>query len=279
MHSITRRHLLGASAALSLSRALGMPLSQLPLGVTTDEIDDDVMTAIKFLREFKLNYAEIRNVWGKYNTEQPADKMRELRKMFDENQMKVSILGTGFFKIPLPPDTPEGRATLDNQWSLLDRAMERAKIVGTDKIRVFAFTLKGDQKATHADYMRILELSREAAKRAKARGFRLAMENVGNSYVWRGADAGKFLKQMKEDNYGLTWDPNNAGETGEKSFPDGYKNIDPARIFHVHLRDFRKTAAGKYEWCAVGEGEMDNLGQIRALLRDGFKGTFTLETH
>ena len=30
---------------------------------------------------------------------------------------------------------------------------------------------------------------------------------------------------------------------------------------------------------AVGEGEADNLGQIRALLKDGYKGTFTLETH
>jgi predicted xylose isomerase-like sugar epimerase len=29
----------------------------------------------------------------------------------------------------------------------------------------------------------------------------------------------------------------------------------------------------------VGDGEFDNLGQIRALLKDGYKGTFTLETH
>ena len=55
--------------------------------------------------------------------------------------------------------------------------------------------------------------------------------------------------------------------------------LDPARIFHVHLRDFKKGADGKVDWCAVGEGEMDNLGQIRALLKDGYKGKFTLETH
>jgi predicted xylose isomerase-like sugar epimerase len=29
----------------------------------------------------------------------------------------------------------------------------------------------------------------------------------------------------------------------------------------------------------VGDGEFDNLGQLRALLKDGYKGTFTLETH
>jgi sugar phosphate isomerase/epimerase len=67
--------------------------------------------------------------------------------------------------------------------------------------------------------------------------------------------------------------------SGEKSFPEGYGQIDPARILHVHLRDYRRNAEGKVEWTAVGEGEFDNLGQIRALLKAGYKGAFTLETH
>jgi sugar phosphate isomerase/epimerase len=39
-----------------------------------------------------------------------------------------------------------------------------------------------------------------------------------------------------------------------------------ARIFHVHLRDYRHTAAGRVAWTTVSQGEFDNLGQIRALL-------------
>jgi sugar phosphate isomerase/epimerase len=122
-------------------------------------------------------------------------------------------------------------------------------------------------------------LVREAARRAKARGFRLALENVGESYVSTGAEAAGLLKAVKEDNLGLTWDPNNAGASGEKSFPDGFRLLDPARILHVHLRDYKHNAEGKVEWCAVGDGEFDNLGQIRALLKGGYKETFTLETH
>ena len=53
----------------------------------------------------------------------------------------------------------------------------------------------------------------------------------------------------------------------------------PGRIFHVHLRDYRHDPAGKVVWTAVGQGEFDNLGQIRALLKDGYKETFTIETH
>ena len=35
---------------------------------------------------------------------------------------------------------------------------------------------------------------------------------------------------MKEEALGLTWDPNNAGASGERAFPDGYRLLDPARI-------------------------------------------------
>ena len=273
---LSRRNLLRSSALGSFAvRLSALDLSKIRLGVTTDEIDEDALTAVKFLREFNLGWAEVRNVWGKYNTSQPIEKIHELRKIFDENQIKTSILGTGFFKVPLP-DTD---AALDTQWTLLDGAIERAKILGTDKMRVFAFTYKNGEKPDAAAYPRIYELVQEAARRAKKHNIRLALENVGSSYVWSSTETAAILKAVKEDNFGLTWDPNNAAETREKSFPDGYKKLDPARIFHVHLRDFKTGASGKVEWCAVGDGEMDNLGQIRALMKSGYKGTFTLETH
>jgi sugar phosphate isomerase/epimerase len=276
---MTRRQLLAASAIASLGATLGgATLQQIRLGVTTDEIDEDLSTAIKFLKEFGLGYAEIRSVWGKYNTSQPADKIREAKALLDAGGIKTSVLGTPFFKVPLPADSPEGRAALDNQWSLLDSAMERARILNTNTIRVFGFTYKGD-KPSQADYPRIYELLREANKRAKARNIRLAIENVGSSYVSTGAESAGVLKAISDPNLGLTWDPNNAGLSGEKSFPDGYKLLDPKRIFHVHLRDYRTAPGGKGEWTAVGDGEFDNVGQLRALLKDGYKGTFTLETH
>jgi L-ribulose-5-phosphate 3-epimerase len=232
--------------------------------------------AAKFLQEHNLHWAEVRNIWGPYNTSQPMDKVREAGKILDDHAIKVSIEGTGFFKVPLPPDTPEGMKKLDAQWTLLETAKERAKAFGTDKLRIFTFMLgKGETKSPQA-YDRIWELTREAARRAK--GFRLAVENIGGGYVSTGAEAGMLFKNVKEANIGLTWDPNNAGESGEQSFPDGYRKLDPARIFHVHLRDY-KHQEGKVVWAKVGDGEFDNLGQIRAMVKDGYKGTFTLETH
>lgn len=274
---MNRRALL-FSAAAPLARAL--PLPQFPLAVTTDEIDPGLGRALAFLREFRLRHAEIRSLDGQYNTELPLDRIREARRMLDAAGIRLVILDTGFFKIPLPPDTSEGRAALDQQWSLLDRAMERAQILGTDLIRVFAFMRRGTPSPDDVhDHPRIFELVGEAARRARRRGFRLGVENVGGSYVWSGAESAMLLRGVREANLGLVWDPNNAAAGGETAFPGGYRHLDPARIAHVHLRDYRRESGGKTVWCAVGEGEFDNLGQLRALRRDGFAGTYALETH
>ncbi len=255
-------------------------LARVRLGVTTDEIDEDLLTAIRFLREFGLEYAEIRNLWGKYNTSQPVEKIREARSLLDQHAVQTSVLATAFFKIPLPPDTREGQAVLDEQWALLEGATARAKILGTDKLRIFGFTYKDSkERENERDYARIYELLRESARRARAGNVRLAVENVGGSYIATGADSARLLKAVQDDRLCLTWDPNNAGLSGERAFPDGYRLLDPARIIHVHLRDYRRKPNGTGEWCAVGDGEFDNLGQIRALLQAGYKETFTLETH
>jgi L-ribulose-5-phosphate 3-epimerase len=278
MTRFNRRELLAGSAlALFADRLGALPLSRIKLGITTDEIDNDVLTAARFLHEHGLKWAEVRNIWGPYNTSQPVEKIREAARIFDENGIRVSIESTGFFKIPLPEDTPEGRKVLDDQWTLLNLAMERAKIFGTDKLRIFTFMLRKGETPSDKSYARIDELLREAARRAK--DYRLAVENIGGGHVATGAQAAELLKRVKEANVGITWDPNNAGESGEQAFPDGYRKMDHTRIFHVHLRDYKHLPDGKVVWTAVGQGEFDNLGQIRALLKDGYRETFTLETH
>ena len=159
---------------------------------------------------------------------------------------------------------------------MLEGAIERATAFGTRKIRVFTFMLNRGESPSAASYARIDELIREAARRAK--GFQLAVENIGGGHVWSGAQSGEFLKRVKEDNIGMCWDPNNAAESGEVPFPDGYRHLDVKRIFNVHVRDF-KHQDGKVVWAAVGEGEFDNAAHIRAMLKDGYKEGFTLETH
>jgi sugar phosphate isomerase/epimerase len=276
---LSRRQFAAAALLPLAGRLRALPLSDFKLGVTTDEIDDDPAVAAQFLHRYGLVWGEVRNIWGPYNTDQPVEKVRQARAIFDEQGVHVSVLDTGFFKIPLPPDTPAGRRILDEQWKLLDAAMERATVFGTRKIRIFTFMLNPGEKPSAGSDARIDELLREAARRARPGRFLLAVEDIGGGHVSNAAESAALLKRVKDDNVGLAWDPNNAAQSGEQPFPEGYRMLDPARIFHVHLRDYRHNAAGVVEWAAVGQGEFDNLGQLRALLKDGYKETFTLETH
>lgn len=271
---ISRRGLLaiGGMAARGLK---AIPLSAIKLGITTDEIDEDVTKAAEFLSRFGLHYAEVRSVWGKYNTAQPIEKIRDARAILDAHQVRTSIVSTAFFRGAIPAD----ETSLQKEWTLLDAAMDRADILDTKLLRIFAFIPKDGNTADASAAPRSYELLNQAAERAKKRDFRLAIENLKGSYVQTGADAAKLLKSVTAANLGLTWDPNNAASAGEKSFPDGYRLLNPDRIFHVHLRDFRHTPDGKVEWAAVGTGEFDNLGQIDALRKAGYRGSFTLETH
>src|SRR5215472_7428141 len=117
MHLHNRREFVAVSSLALLARRLGaLPLAEIKLGITTDEIDEDVTVAAKFLAEHGLHWAEVRNIWGKYNTDQPIEKVKEARAIFDEGGIKVSVEGTGFFKIPLPPENAAGQSRLEKEW-------------------------------------------------------------------------------------------------------------------------------------------------------------------
>ena len=280
----SRRDFVGSGLALSAGLASALAndsSSRIRLAVTTDEIDDDLRVALEFLGRYGLDYCEIRHLWGKYNTSLPIEKIRHAKILLNDAGVRLAILDTGFFKVPLPDsDSADGAKALGKQWDLLDRAFERAELLDTRLIRTFAFTYPRGGEPDPAAYPRVFELVAESAERAQRAGFRLAVENVAGSYVETAAHAAEMLKQVPSPALGLTWDPNNSARAGDdEPFPAGYESLDSSRIWHVHVRDYRRTAGGEFEWCGVGDGEFDHVGQLRALLKDGYDGVVSLETH
>ena len=103
MYSPTRRDLLAGSALLFARRMSALPLADLKLGITTDEIDDDVLTAVKFLKQYNLRWAEVRNIWGKYNTELPMEKIRDTAAIFERHGFgATAIVGRIAERVPRP---------------------------------------------------------------------------------------------------------------------------------------------------------------------------------
>jgi L-ribulose-5-phosphate 3-epimerase len=285
---MNRRHFLRSASTVAAAASIGsgagaavLPGLKGRLGITGDEIAPDLETALRVLRELGLTWIELRNVWGKYITEVSLADCKRARTLMDKQGVRVSVLDTALYKCDLP-DAPSGRKAdypYAEQEALLGRALERAPILGTQAIRVFSFW-RPTRAAPASEFKRIVDHLAKAAERARAAGCVLLLENVNGANVETSAEAARLLAAVPSPNLALAWDPNNALCGGEVPFPQGYEKLDVERVHHVHLRDAaRDPVTKRCQWLPVGKGQVDNLGLLRALKKDGFTGTLTLETH
>jgi sugar phosphate isomerase/epimerase len=291
----------GGLATSNLSR-LAASTDSLPnrfrLGVISDEFSQDFEEALRIMKGYGLSWVEIRTVWKIYNTEASPDQVRRIRTLLEQYEFKVSVVDTALFKCDLPgvgnvmgeKDTYPYASQMD----LLKRAMDRAHAFGTDKVRVFAFWRVADPEA---HFPRIAGELGRAAELAESGGIRLVLEDEGSCNVGCARELAKMLSMVSNANFGANWDVGNGYWHGEVSFPDGYALLDKKRIWHVHLKDVRcgdsaakqpkaeawrlkggpESGTSSCHTALVGEGEVDLLGQLRALLRDGYQGTMSLE--
>jgi len=263
-------------------RARAADVKRFRLGVITDEVTQDLDKALAWAKSYHLEWVELRNVWGKYITEFTPDEVKRAKDLLAKYGMHVSVLDSAYFKITLPgtaSDFAEGKDEFsgnqhENQEALLERAFARAKDFGTDRVRIFSFWRVLDPDTVFDRIAKELDRTAEIAKRE---GIRLLLENEYACNVATAEESAAMLNAVKAPALGLNWDPGNAYAAGEmRPFPDGYALLDKKRIWHMHLKDVEGTGAN---WRPIGRGQIDYLGQFRALLKDGFSGTMSLETH
>ena len=183
---------LGATAALSLyARLADADTFDYPwkLGVITDEVSPDLGEALKtFYPKYSLTWAEIRNLnlGGKnkyvYKAASP-EEIKDIRKQLDDAGVKLSILDTAFYKIPLPGTKPlhESATELNpaegqfaRQMDELKKAADAAHALGTNKLRIFTFSRVENPDAI---LDRIVEELHKALVVAKEQDVVLVVEN------------------------------------------------------------------------------------------------------
>jgi len=283
---IKRREFLagGATAFVMMNamRARAADVKQFKLGVITDEVTQDLEKALAWAKGYGLEWVEFRNVWGKYITEFTPDEVKRAKDLLAKYGLRVSVLDSAYFKSTLPGTTSkfaENKGDFaanehEKQDALLERAFARAKDFGTDKVRIFSFWRVDDP---HTVFERVAKELDRTAEIAKREGIRLVLENEFACNAATGAESAAMLNAVKAPALGLNWDPGNAYAAGElKPFPDGYAPLDKKRMWHMHLKDAEGTGTN---WRPIGGGKIDYLGQFRAILKDGFSGTMSLETH
>jgi L-ribulose-5-phosphate 3-epimerase len=280
-----------AAFAPSVTNKTYWPVTKLDcvfeLSVITDEISQDFGHALEVAsKEFGLGYVELRGLWNKNIVALDEKEVAEARKLLSQHDLKVTDIASPLFKVdwpgaPISKYSPKGSSyganySFAQQDEVLERAIGVANAFGTKKVRMFDFWRLDDDKP-YRDAMDA-KLS-DAAEEAAKKDIVLLLENEYECNTATAPEAARTLSHVKARNFLLNWDPANAAMRGDKVFPEGYALLPKDRIGHAHLKDVKRNADGTYAWECMGRGIIDYVGQLRALMRDGYRGTMSLETH
>jgi sugar phosphate isomerase/epimerase len=255
------------------------------VSVINDEISQDFGHACEIAtKEFGMGWIELRTMWKKNIVSLDEAEVVETSRLLKRYELKVTDIASPLFKCDWS-NAPKSKFSesqsfganfaLSQQDEVLERAMEMAKVFGTDRVRCFDFWRLDDQ-APYRDG--INQKLRDAAAKAEKRGIILVLENEPACNTATGAESAKVLEAVKSRSFMLNWDPGNAAAIGEIPFPDGYNLLPKDRIGHCHCKDTVKK--GKhFDWAPMGGGMIDWAGQYKALKRDGYHFAVSLETH
>ena len=257
------------------------------LSVITDEISQDFGHALEVAaKEFGVGLVEIRGLWKKNIVNLDEKEVAEAKALLAKYDLKVTDIASPLFKVDWPGApkskySPTGAAynasfTFEQQDEVLERATAMAKAFGTNRVRLFDFwRLENDKPYRDAMDAKLREFSDKAAKN----NIILILENEYECNSGTGAEAARTLAAVPNKNFMINWDPGNAAALGETAFPDGYSKVPKDRIGHMHLKDVQKKPDGTFGWAAMGKGIIDYTEQFKAMMRDGYRGTMSLETH
>ena len=239
--------------------------------VITDEITQDFSHALEIAKKHGLDAVEVRSVYelGAFEwTDEAVDKMKSLS---DQAGLPVCCVSSPFFKCEID-DAKE----IESQYESLRRCIGHAHKLGAKLIRGFTFWDKGGFEARLPE---IVERFQKVIQILQQEGMTMALESEPSVYAANAAKLARILDAINSPYVKALWDPGNSiyDPSGEVPYPDGYGYIKD-KLAHVHLKD-AKVVEGKATGTPISKGDVDLVGQFKALIQDGYTGYVSLETH
>lgn len=253
------------------------------LSVITDEIAQDLSHALSVMAEYGLSEAELRNVYGKYIVDADEALLQRVEKDLSSAGFTVPCIDTPLYKCDLESQGSATGAThnaqertLADQLPLLETSIALCQRFGAPYIRIFSFWRRG--LLTPALEDQIAHALAPACAIAERAGVTLLLENEHACFLGTGEETARMVEKIGSPALKMLWDPGNALFAGESPFPQGWEAARPYTA-HIHIKDALQSAEGKLTWTVVGEGDIDYIGQFKALKNAGFNGVIALETH
>ncbi|MBX5493743.1 MAG: sugar phosphate isomerase/epimerase [Bryobacteraceae bacterium] len=258
---------------------------KLPIAAITDEFSPDLAVALEPMAEIGMSGAELRVVFGKNIMDLTKEELCRAKDLLDAKGMKVVSIASPLLKCVLPngpevdtrfqQDVFASKHTYEDQPRLADHAFEVAEFFGAKIIRVFSYWRTVEPERC---FDAIASALQDLAEKAASHDLIIGLENEHACHIGSAAESAKMLAAVPHPNLKLVWDPANAFVGGENPFPYGYSLLPVDRVVHVHAKDCHMEGH-KPIWGPLGTRHVDWKGQIAALLKDGYRGYLSLETH
>ena len=262
-------------------------MANFPIAVITDEFTQDFERICRTAVEMGIPALELRTIWNKNIVDMNDEEIRQVEHLAQEFGLEVVSIASPVFKCTLPDggdidhrfeqDAFHSAHTYDDQPRILERSLELANIFEAPIVRVFSFWRTVEPEKITS---RIIEALHGAVEKAAAAGVKIGLENEHACNIATASESAPILDAIQHPSFGLVWDPANCYIAGEVPYPDGYGRLAANRILHVHAKDgVLPPGSDRMIWGDVGAGEVDWTGQLSAMVRDGYAGMVSLETH
>jgi len=244
------------------------------IAVFTDEVSQDLDRAVALAKAFGLQGVEIRSVWEKPPQALTDEDVGRIKATLEEAGLKVCAISSPFLKCDFG-DEEQYRQHL----GILRRCAEIAKRLETHIIRGFVFWNTG---RTEEIWDQLVASYKEPTRIAEGEGIILGVENESSTSLSTARRTQRFVGEVASPNVRVVWDPCNEvfAPDGETPYPDAYRRV-VGQMIHVHVKDAvpdRSIPEGG-RCVPVGEGVIDWKGQFEELIRTGYEGWISLETH
>lgn len=233
-----------------------------------DEIAEDIDEQLRVLNELEIGFLELRSAWGINVLELSNEQVHRLVERCDAGSIKVSCIGSPIGKSQI--DEPIEKVVAD-----LNRIIDIAKMVGTDRVRVFSFYPEVD--GTQADRIEdSISRVRMMAEVAGKRDVVLLLENEGGLVGDVPERCHAIVDGVGSPNLRYVWDTGNYPQMGfARSVDIGWpllsKYTDCVQVKDAQISDGTITVAGG------GDGQVREL--LRKLQESEYEGFLALEPH
>ncbi len=248
--------------------------------VITDEFIREkferVLAILAGFRPQRVNYIDIRDLWGKNIVSLSDSEVSTVKRLTGEKGFHVACIASPCGKTMLPSLHPPARENVDK----LGRALQIAQELDALYVRIFAF--KKPPKWIDGLWREVVDEIVAMGELAQAAGKILVIENEGGFTGDTMEEMHKLIEEVRGrgvSSVQALLDPGNlVKQVGIPLTTEALALILP-EVGFAHIKDVRVTRRGRRRFGTIGEGIVDYPAVFKHLREGGYEGFFSLETH